>query len=454
MTPFRLALVAASGVLALAASGPEPVDRARQWPSWRGPLGTGVAPHADPPIEWSEESNIRWKRPLPGVGHSTPVVWDDRIFLTTAVPVGESSAAVAPPSIGAHDNVAPSRTLEFVVLALSRADGSVLWRRTVRRERPHESTHSTGSWASSSAVTDGEHLLVSFGSRGVYGLDLDGDLLWERDLGDMRIKHGHGEASSPALHGDTLVLNWDHEGDSFLAALDKRSGELRWQIARQEGTSWSTPIVVEADGKPQVIVSATGRVRGYALTTGELIWECAGLSGNVVASPVAADGVVYVANSYETRAMLAIRFAGASGDLTATDAVLWRRDRDTPYVPSPLLYGDELYFLKHYQGLLTAVRAETGESLYGPSRLPGVRNVYASPVGAGGRIYITGREGATLVLRSGAVPEVLAVNRLDDSFSASPVPVGRELYLRGRESLYSISSDPVQPSIAGEKPGL
>ena len=193
------------------------------------------------------------------------------------------------------------------------------------------------------------------------------------------------------------------------------------------------------EGKPQVIIAATKRVRGYDLATGDVIWECGGLATNVVASPVAADGFVYVGNSYEFRAMLAIRLSAAKGDITRTDAVVWTRHRDTPYVPSPLLYGDGLYFLKHYQNILTCLEAKTGKTLFGPQRLPGIGNVYASLVGAAGRVYIVSLNGTTVVLEHGREFKLLATNRLDDSFSASPAIVGNELFLRGARSLYCIA---------------
>jgi outer membrane protein assembly factor BamB len=393
-------------------------------------------------VTWSEKKNVRWKTALPGRGQSTPIVWGDRVFVTTAIPFGDPVAAQTHDAPGAHDNVAPLRQQKFVVLALDRRDGGILWQRELRSERPHESAHETGSWASNSAVTDGEHVFVSFGSRGLYCLDMDGKLRWQKDLGDMRTKHGHGEGASPVLHGDTLVVNWDHEGESFVVALDKRTGKQRWKVSRDELTSWSTPLVVEHDGKVQVIIAATKRVRSYDLTNGEVLWECGGLSGNVVASPVAADGFVYVANSYDTRAMLAIRLEGAKGDITGTDAVVWTRDRDTPYVPSPLLYGDMLCFLKHYQGLLTCVQAKSGKPLFGPQRVPGIRNVFASPLGAADRMYIVDRDGAAVVLARGAEFRLLAQNQLEDSFSASPAVVGNELYLRGERNLYCIAEDP------------
>lgn len=333
------------------------------------------------------------------------------------------------------------RGQKFVLLSVGRRDGRILWQRTVREQVPHEAIHVTGSFASNSPVTDGEHVFASFGSQGLYCLDVNGALRWEVDLGDMHSLHGHGEGSSPVLHGDLLIANWDHEGECFVVALDKRTGERRWRARRDEITSWSTPLVVDHEGRAQVVISATRRIRGYDAATGEVLWECGGLSQNVVASPVAGDGMVYAGSSYEKRAMIAIRLAGARGDITGSDRVAWTLDRDTPYVPSPLLYEGRLYFLKHYQGLLSCLDAKTGESLYGTVRLPHLPAVYASLAGAAGRVYVTGRNGRMVVLRSGAQPEVLAQNELDDNFSASPALVGAELFLRGEKHLYCIAED-------------
>ncbi|MHC4990489.1 MAG: outer membrane protein assembly factor BamB family protein [Planctomycetota bacterium] len=418
-------------------------DAERAWPQWRGPLGTGAAPHAEPPLTWSETSNVRWKAALPGTGHGTPIVWGDRVFVTTAVTTGDPVEPRPETAPGAHDNVLVHYHYRFLVLAFSRLDGSIVWHRTVKEELPHEGGHRTGTQASASPVTDGEHLLAFFGSRGLFCLDLDGHLQWQRDFGDMQTKHGHGEGSSPALHGNTVVVNWDHEGQSFIVALDKRTGVERWRVRRDEVTSWATPIIVEHGDRAQVIVSGTARLRGYDLATGEVIWECGGLSHNVVASPVATDGLVIAGSSYEKQAMLAIRLEGARGDLTRGENIAWMRRRRTPYVPSPLIYDGWLYFLNHYQGVLSRVEAGTGEEPEGPFRLA-VDDVYASPVAAADRVYIVDRGGATLVLSHEPEPSVLARNVLNDSFSASPALVGGELYLRGEEFLYCVAETPGQ----------
>lgn len=430
-------------------------DAAANWPQWRGPLATGAAPDADPPVTWSEGENLRFKVALAGLGHSTPVIWGQRVVLTAAVSDPATVVARRSGMPGAHDNLPVTHWYRFTVLALDRADGHRLWQQTVRRALPHEGGHSSGSLASASPITDGERVYAFFGSYGLYALDLvDGKVLWQRDLGVMHTKHGHGEGASPALYRNTLVVNWDHEGQSFLIALDARSGKQRWKTLRNEPTSWATPIITVIAGNPQVIVSGTDRVRGYSLETGAQIWQCAGLSANVVASPVAGDGMVFAASSYDTRALLAIRLEGARGDITGSDRVAWTRTQRTPYVPSPLLEQGALYFLRHYQPILSRVIAKTGEEPTGPFRLQGLRNIYASPIAAGGRIYITDREGTTLVLSAGPTPKVLATNHLDDHFSASAAVAGNEIVLRGEKSLYCLASDdgPQHASPAGPTP--
>lgn len=429
-------------ILITALLGPGTQEEAeRQWAHWRGPLDTGEAPHGNPPVTWSEDENVRWKVELPGTGHSTPVIWGERIFVTTAIPIGEVLEPQPDRAPGAHDNAPVTRAQRFAVLAVNRADGEILWESPVGESLPHEGGHVTSSFASPSPITDGEVVIASFGSYGVYGLATNGAVLWKKDLGDMQTKHGHGEGSSPMLHGDTVIVNWDHEGQSFVVALDKATGEERWRKKRDEVTSWSTPIVVVAKGKPQVVVPGTQRVRAYDLASGEVIWECGGMSHNIVASPVAADGVVYVGSSYERQVMLAIRYEDARGDVTEKENLLWVRRRMTPYVPSPLLYDGALYFLHHYQGFMARVLAKTGEEPQRPFRLTGLRSVYASPVGAAGRIYFTDLEGATLVMTNAEKPEVLSLNQLDESFSASAALAGDALFLRGQRFLYCLAED-------------
>ena len=433
-------LVAVGTAAAIDADGGSGV--AQYWPQWRGFPGNGVASHATPPIEWSEERNIRWKIELPGKGHGTPIIWDQRVFVTAAVPFGKTLEPGFSGVSGAHDELAVTRRHRFVVMAIDRRDGEIVWERTLREELPDFGGHVTASLASNSSVTDGEHLFAFFGSFGLYGMSLEGTLLWERDLGRKQMMHGHGEGSSPALHAETLVVNWDHEGQSHLLAFDKRTGKKRWKVSRDAVSSWSTPIIVEHGDRPQVIISGSGRVQSYDLASGEVIWKCDGLSvENVVATPVTGSGMVYAGSSYDRQGMLAIQLAGAKGDITGTKQVVWKRARGAPYVPSPLLYGDSLYFIRHFQNVLTRVDARSGQDRPGPMRLHGISNVFASPVGAANRVYITDRDGATLVMSHDDHPRVLAINQLDDSFSASAALAGRELFLRGERSLYCIAEE-------------
>ena len=424
----------------VAADDQAPSQPLRFWSQWRGPLANGVAPLANPPIEWSEKKNVRWKVALPGQGHSSPVVFGDRVYVMAAAPMGEAQKAVHDSAPGVHDSVPVTHRHQYLVMALSRSDGRILWKKVVREEWPHEGGHTTGSQASNSPTTDGEFIYAFFGSRGLYCLDTNGAVKWQKDLGKMQTHHAHGEGSSPVLHGDTLIVNWDHEGISFLYAFHKRTGQQLWKVARDEKTTWSTPLIVEHEGRPQIIVSATRRVRGYDLATGVQLWECAGLTDNVVSSPVYHGGIIIAGNSYYSQAMMAIRLAGAKGDLTGTSNVVWKLNRLTPYVSSPLLYDDTMYHIRHNQNILVRLNPMTGEFRGEPLRLDGIRDfIFSSPVGASGRIYITARDGTTVVLRHDKANATLAVNHLDDSFSASAALVDRELYLRGEKFLYSLA---------------
>jgi outer membrane protein assembly factor BamB len=311
----------------------------------------------------------------------------------------------------------------------------------VRELLPHEGTHKDGSYASGSALTDGERIYAFFGSRGLYALDFTGRVLWEKDLGTMSTRNAFGEGSSPAVFGNVLVVNWDHEGKDFVVGIDKKTGKELWRNTdRDEPTSWATPLVVQSEGKPQVVVSATNRVRSYDLESGKQLWEAAGMTANVIPSPVSANGIVYVTSGFRGSAALAIRLAGAKGDITGTPAIAWSYDRDTPYVPSPLLYKDGLYFLKSNSAVLTRLDAATGKPSYS-ERLEGLSNVYSSPVAAGGRVYVTSREGVTAVLEAGPQVKVLARNTLADGIDASPAIADGEIYFRSYHHLYRISQD-------------
>jgi outer membrane protein assembly factor BamB len=417
----------ASAALAAAAALPSvSANGTAYWPTWRGPAGTGVSTTAKPPLEWSESRNVRWKVEIPGRGAGSPIVWGDRVYMLTAVP--------AEPGAGMKG------VQTYNVMALNRKDGSIAWQHTARKEAPHEGTHNQfGTMASASAVTDGEHLIASFESRGIYAYDMTGKPVWQIDLGDKQMRNEFGEGSTPALYKDKLFVVWDHQGQSFIVALDKRTGKEIWRKDREEIDSWSTPLVVEHGGRAQVITSGMRGMRSYDSETGDIVWQGPGLTMNPIPSPVAADGMVYLMAGFRGNSLKAVNLASAKGEVTAAPALAWSLDRDTPYVPSPLLYDGILYFLKGNTGVLTAVEARTGKPHYSLQRLEATPNVFASPVGANGRVYVLGQQGTTTVFKHGAAYEQLAVNALDDRFDASPALVDGEIYLRGYRYLYCIS---------------
>jgi outer membrane protein assembly factor BamB len=415
-----VALAAASVATVGTVASPE---AQRNWPEWRGPLGTGEAPLATPPREWDGTKNIAWKVAIPGVGKSSPVIWNDLVVLTTAVPKDDS----------------PEPELEWTVLAYGRSKGDLRWKRVVKTAKPHEGHHKDGTFASGSALTDGKRVYAFMGSRGLYALDFKGTVLWQKDLGLMRTRNGFGEGSSATVYDTTLVVTWDHEEADFVAAFDSATGKELWRQTRDEPTTWATPHVVVHSGKPQVVVNGTNRLISYDLKTGETVWQTAGTTLNVIPSPVSANGIVYAMAGFRGNSLKAIKLADAKGDVTGTPAVAFTYDKDTPYVPSPLLYKGGLYFLKSNSGILTQLDAATGAVRY-MQRLDATPNVYASPVGANGLVYIVGREGTTVVLEAGNDFKVVATNVLDEPIDASPAAVDKELYVRGTKHLYRISA--------------
>jgi len=407
------------GLLPGAAAAADPEQYDRNWPQWRGPAGDGLVLHGDPPLRWGEGMNVKWKVAIPGLGHSTPIIWGHRVFVLTAVPIPDGG-----------------KRLAFTVMCLDRRTGQTLWAKTAREDEPHQDIQPTNSHSSGSPVTDGEHVIVSFGSFGLYCYDLDGNLIWEKDLGKAKVTWGEG--SSPALVGDAVIVVRDTDDTSCLYAFDKRTGQELWKKPRDEKSSWTTPFVLKRDGRTQVIVNGANAVRSYDPQTGDVLWQCSGLGVNVTPMVVTDQNTVYaVSGQRSTPAAIAIRLGG-SGDLTGTNAVLWKLNRGTPYVASPLLYDGLLYLFQHVTPMLTCVDAATGKPLYAQERLLGLGNVYASPIGVNDRVYVTGLDGMTLVLEKSKTLKVLASNKLDDSFAASPAVVGKELFLRGRSYLYCI----------------
>lgn len=333
---------------------------------------------------------------------------------------------------------APTQAQQFTIVSLNRKTGKELWQQSPHQEFPHEGHHKDHGFASASPVTDGKSLFVSFGSRGIYSYDLEGQLLWQRQFGKMRTRAGFGEGASPALTEKALIVLWDQEDQSYIVALDKQNGKEIWRQDRDEQTSWTTPLVVTVAGQEQIIVSGSKRTRSYDAASGKVVWEAGGLTSNVIPTPVTGNGLVYVMSGYRGTALQAIKL-NSKGDVSDSDAIAWSYGRSAPYVPSPVLSGERLFFHKSNSAMLSCFNAKTGKSIFVDERLEGIRGIYASPLAANGYLYVIGRDGTTLVLKDADKLEIVATNKLNEKMDASPVIAGNELFLRGHEHLYCIA---------------
>ncbi len=431
-------------VTSVSIASEERTDLNDNWHHWRGPLMNGAAPNAQPPLEWAETKNVKWKVEIGGVGNSTPIVWENRIFVLTTVQTDEKPNHPQVKSTGALGRSAvpaPNRILLFDVVCYNRDSGKIIWRKTATKQAPHEGIQRTNTFASASPMTDGKYLYVSFGSRGIFCYTLDGDLIWERDLGDIHTRKGFGEGASPFIYKDSLIVPWDQEGPSALYCLDAKTGVTKWKVDRDGVTNWNTPVVVEWDGKDQVIVNGKPTI-AYDLANGDIIWECGGQTISCIPTTIIDNGVAICMSGWRSASLYAIPLS-ARGDITDSKQIVWSRNKDTPYVPSALLYGERLYFTKHTSAIMTCLNAKTGKPIIESTRLPDLRGtLYASPVGAANRIYFMNRDGKTLVIENGDTVKKLAINELDDTFDASPVMIGKQILLRGRKYLYCIEEQP------------
>lgn len=394
--------------------------QADNWGHWRGPTGNGVAVNANPPVEFSDKKNVKWKTKIPGRGSGSPVVWEQRVFVVTAVPTKQNQFG-------------------FHLMCFDRQTGKPLWDQTAVEAAPHQKTHQTNNFSSASPCTDGEHVYAHFGSRGLFCYTMDGKLVWERNFGQMKTRNDFGEGSSPTLVGNTILVPWDHDGPSFLYALDKKTGKTIWETKRDEPTCWATPLVVDNAGKKQVVMNGQNCARSYDLETGKELWRCGMKSERPCSSAAGGDGLVFVGGGHKGDFLGAFRLDG-SGDIAGTKSVAWSLDRDVSDVASPILSNGRLYFYKGKTGQLSCLDAATGKPFYMASRVPGMKSTYASPFVAGGHIYLTDRDGTIVVISDSKELKIVATNKMGETVDATPAPVDNELFIRGEEHLFCLSS--------------
>lgn len=407
LAPLRLLAQGGSTVEMI----PDTGEAATQWARWRGPSGQGLVSGTGYVDKWSATENVRWKTRVPGSGNSSPVVWRDRIFLTTAY---EQGGRVS-------------------VLAFDRATGKPLWE-TMAPEGRSARSHPKNGYASATPSTDGERVYVSLGSRGLIAVDMSGKIVWHRQVG--QIQNYHGPAGSALLYKDRLILYQDSQGDAFIAAFEARTGKEMWRTRRNATVGWGTPVAIRVDGHDEIIVNGQNRVCGYNPDTGAEIWGCTGPTLEVIPTPVVGHGLVFC-SSGRAGPTLAIR-PGGKGDVTGTHLV-WSTPRGSPFVPSPLLYGDHIYMVNDMQSIVTCFEATTGKTMW-QSRLGQARaeGFSASPVVVDGKVFFTNDDGETFVMKAGGTFQLLHVNTMGERMLASPALVGGRWYMRTDQHLLAV----------------
>jgi outer membrane protein assembly factor BamB len=415
------------------------------WPGWRGPGSQGISTEKDLPVEWSNTKNVAWKAPIPGRGHSSPVVWGDRIFLTTAIE-GEiipGAKAVEHKDEGKPwrhpDSVGADRSHAFKVLCLDRDTGKTLWERTAYEGKVYDDRHKRSAYASPTPTTDGRHVYAWFGSEGLYCYDFGGKLVWKQSLGGIATM-GMGVGTSPVLYEDLLILQCDEDNGekSFIAAVDKKTGRQAWRQTRKVQASWSTPVLARAGGRTELITNGNELIISYDPQTGNELWRSKGVESNAIHTPLVGDGVVYVTAGYPAKRVLAIKLGG-SGDITGGPNILWKYEKGTAYVASPILYGDYLYLISD-KGILTCLEAKTGQVKYEGGRVPVPASFMSSPVAFDGKILLSSDDGDTFVVKAGPVHEILRTNSISEPIHTTPALAGGKIFIRGEKNLYCISN--------------
>lgn len=442
--------IALLALLTLAAESPS-----TNWPSFRGPGGLGVATGSTP-VSWNADPgagpirNIRWKTPIPGLSHSSPVIWGDRLFVTSAI----SSVGEAPLKVGLYgsgDSAEDDAEQRWAVYCLDKRSGKVLWERDARKGKPRSRRHTKATHANTTVATDGSRLAAFFGSEGLYVYDLDGRLLWQKDLGVFDVgPQGYdlqwGNASSPVLDGDTVILQCDQKKGSFLVAFSLRDGKELWRTPRDgvSNQSWATPAVIRTAGRAQVVCNGWPYIAGYELENGKELWRLKSGGDIPVPTPILAHGLIFVTNAHGGPAPLYAIRPDASGDISlrgderTSSGVVWSEPRNGAYMQTPLVYEDLLYSCSD-RGVLKAFDARTGRLQYTQRLGSGTTGFSSSPVAAAGKIYLASEEGEVYVIRPGAAFEQLAMNRLGEITMATPAISGNALYYRTRGHIVAIT---------------
>lgn len=446
--PTRRRVIATLVIGAIGSIGSTANLSAANWPQFRGADSRGVAADNERlPEQWSESENVAWKVAVPGRGWSSPVVWGDKVFVTTVVSEGETEAPKPGLYFGGDRPTPPKDTHHFRVLCFDVATGRTLWDTEVHRGAPGGPVHLKNTYASSTPATDGERVYASFGNAGLFCLDFKGTVLWSANFGSFKTRFGWGAASSPVLHKDRLYLVNDNEEKSFLVALDKRTGREVWKVERDEPSNWASPYIWENEKRTELITPGRNRVRAYDLD-GKPLWELGGMSTIVIPTPFAGHGLLYVCSGYvgdRIRPVFAIR-PGASGDIslregeTGNEFIAWHQRTGAPYNPSPLLYGDHFYVL-YDGGFLACSDARTGAEIYGKQRLNegGIAQFTASPWAYGGKVFCLSEAGDTYVVAAGSTYRLIRKNSLGEMCMATPAIAGSSLFIRTLTQLYRIS---------------
>ncbi len=418
------------------------------WPQFRGENALGVASNRNLPVTWSTQENVAWSVTIPGWGWSSPIVWGDKILVTSVVRDGE----VEPPKKGLYfggERPTPSKDLHhWMVYGFDWQSGKKIWEREVHQGSPSSSLHLKNTYASETPVTDGERIYAYFGNLGLYCLDLDGKELWSQKWGQFKTRNGWGTAASPVLHGKRLLVVNDNEEKSFLVALDKTTGKELWRVDRDEKSNWATPYVWQNTQRVELIVPGRKRVRSYDLE-GKVLWELGGMSSIVIPTPFAKDGLLYVCSGYvgdNTRPVFAIR-PGAAGDITLKEGenkneyIAWCERTAAPYNPSPLVYGDYFYVLFDF-GFLSCRDAKTGQEVYAKQRINPEGNIAftASPWAYDGKVFCLSEDGDTYVFQAGREFKLLGKNSLGEMCMATPAIARESLIVRTATKLYRLKN--------------